>query len=301
MLSEKIRNNVKGKNVKIGFCEIDDKRIIESARFLKDNNLLEPVLIGKDIEKKAKLFDISISDIKKINTKKDTKHAVEFSMNLLDQSKIDGFVNGAIHPTSETLRPALKIIGGKNDFDGFVSSFFIMEKKDSLYFFSDCAMNPSPNIKQLSSIALQTAISAKKFIENPKIAMLSFSTNSSSNHKLAKKVKKALELTKKRKKEHKLDCEFDGEMQLDCAIDKVVANKKYPKSSVAGFANVLIFPNLDSGNIGYKLVERFANYKAIGPILQGLKKPVNDLSRGASIDDIIDVACITAYQFLEEN
>ena len=299
-MSKKIRSNVKGKKVKIGFCEIDDERIIKASRFLKDNELVEPVLIGKNIENKNSLYNINISDINKINVKEDVENIVEFSINLLNQSKIDGFVNGAIHPTSETLRPALKIIGGKDNFNGFVSSFFIMEKKDSLYFFSDCAMNPNPNIEQLSSIALQTAISAKKYVEKPKVAMLSFSTNSSSNHELAKKVKDALVLTKKRKTNFKLDCDFDGEMQLDCAINEAVANKKYPESNVAGNANVLIFPDLNSGNIGYKLVERFGGYKAIGPILQGMQKPVNDLSRGASIDDIIDVACITAYQFLEE-
>ncbi len=316
IISKEIRKKVKGKKKKIGFCETEDKRIIEASRYLKDNDLVEPVLIGKDIEGKKELFGIDISDLEKHNTsdekyikefselrnvsfdvsKEKMKDATYYATMLLHDSEIDGLVSGADHSTEHTLRPALKIIKGKDYFDGFVSSFFIMEKEDQVYFMSDCAMNPNPSESQLSNIALQTAKSASLFIDKPRVAMLSFSTNSSSNHHMAKKVKNALNMTIKRNKDFKINAEFDGEMQLDCAISEKVAKKKYPESNIAGNANVLIFPDLNSGNIGYKLVERFANFKAVGPILQGLNKPANDLSRGAKVDDIIDVACITAFQ-----
>jgi phosphate acetyltransferase len=159
--------------------------------------------------------------------------------------------------------------------------------------FSDCAVNPNPSAEQLASIAIATAETAKQLCGmEPRVAMLSFSTMGSADHELVEKVRKATEMAK----ELRPDLLIDGEMQLDAAIVKKVADQKAPKSKVAGNANVLIFPDLQSGNIGYKLVQRFANAEAIGPICQGFAKPINDLSRGCSVEDIINVVAVTAVQ-----
>jgi phosphate acetyltransferase len=211
---------------------------------------------------------------------------------------VDGMVSGAVHTTGDLLRPGLQIVKTSPGVS-VVSSFFIMMVPDCQYgeegmlVFSDCAVNPNPNAEQLASIAIATAETAKNLCGiDPKVAMLSFSTMGSADHELVEKVRKATEIAKERRP----DLLIDGEMQLDAAIVKKVAEQKAPGSKVAGNANVLIFPDLQSGNIGYKLVQRFAKAEAIGPICQGFARPINDLSRGCSAEDIVNVVAVTAVQ-----
>lgn len=210
----------------------------------------------------------------------------------------DGMVSGAVHTTGDLLRPGLQIIKTAPGVS-VVSSFFIMMVPDSVYgeegmlLFSDCAVNPNPNEDQLAAIAIATAETAKNLCKvEPRVAMLSFSTMGSADHELVSKVRTATE----KAKELRPDLLIDGEMQLDAAIVESVASQKAPNSKVAGKANVLVFPDLQAGNIGYKLVQRFAKAEAIGPICQGFAKPINDLSRGCSSEDIVKVVAITAVQ-----
>ena len=220
---------------------------------------------------------------------------------LLRQGKVDGLVSGSISPTADVLRAGIQIVkpsaGNKT-----VSSFFIMIEpsgtfgNDGILFFADCGVIPSPDSEQLADIALATAGNFKKLIEeDPRVAFLSFSTKGSAMHADVEKVKKAFEIASQKNSEAYL---MDAELQLDAAIIESVASKKAPESSVAGKANVLIFPDLNAGNIGYKLVQRLANAEAYGPIIQGLNKPMNDLSRGCTWQDIVNVSVITAIQAL---
>lgn len=221
-----------------------------------------------------------------------------FGTMMVKMNDADGMVSGAIHTTGDLLRPGLQVIKTAPNVS-IVSSFFIMSVPSCSYgsngmlLFSDCAVNPDPNAEELASIAVSTAETAKKlFNMQPKVAMLSFSTKGSAKHDFVTKVSEATEIVKKARP----DIEIDGELQLDAAIVQKVADLKAPKSTIAGKANVLIFPDLQSGNIGYKLVQRFANAEAIGPITQGFAKPINDLSRGCSYEDIVNVVAITAVQ-----
>jgi phosphate acetyltransferase len=208
----------------------------------------------------------------------------------------DGLVCGAIHSTADTLRPALQIVktrpGAK-----CVSSCVLLEVPDSRYekeyIFADCGLIQKPTVEELSEIAIASNDTYKQLIgETPKLAMLSYSTYGSAKAEEIDTVKAALELVKEKRK----DIIIDGELQLDAALDKNVAKLKAPGSKVAGEANVLIFPNLEAGNIGYKLVERLGNGTAYGPITQGLAKPINDLSRGCKAKDIVGAIAITAVQ-----
>jgi phosphate acetyltransferase len=210
----------------------------------------------------------------------------------------EGMVSGAIHTTGDLLRPGLQIIKTAPGMS-VVSSAFVMSVPNCQYgesgllLFADCAVNPCPTAEELASIAISTAETAKALCGiEPKVAMLSFSTMGSAQHELVDKVKKATELAKSMRP----DLEIDGELQLDAAIVKKVGELKAPNSSVAGKANVLVFPDIQAGNIGYKLVQRFANAEAIGPICQGFAKPINDLSRGCSAEDIVNVVAVTAVQ-----
>lgn len=209
-------------------------------------------------------------------------------------SEADAMISGAVGTTTMTARPALQIIGTKEKFHK-VSGLFFMVFEDRLLFFADCAITPDPNSHDLADIAIDTAETVKRFGVTPKIAMLSFSTNGSAKHPLVDKVKEATSLVKDRRP----DLTVDGEMQVDAALVPWVAKQKFPSSTIQGDANILIFPNLEAANIAYKLVERLAGAKALGPILQGLQKPVNDLSRGCSAQDIADLSAITTCETIE--
>ncbi len=221
-----------------------------------------------------------------------------FGSMMVRKGDAGGAVAGAYNTTGDVLRAAFQVVGTAPGMKT-VSSVFLMVTKNpdfgenGVLCFADCAVNPNPNAQSLAEIAVSTASSCKSFLGvDARVAMLSFSTKGSAAHEDCDKVLKALEIAKGLNP----DLQIDGELQLDAALLAKVGDKKAPGSPVAGKANTLIFPTLDAGNIGYKLVERVAGAEAVGPIIQGLAKPVNDLSRGCSVDDIISVSAITAVQ-----
>lgn len=303
----------------IVLAEGSDDRVLRAACICQQQHIAKIILLGHSdkIKHRANELNLDLGTIVIINPRENdylptfsdvlyglrkhkgvTPHQAHelvrqscyFAAMLVHQGIADGYVAGAIHATSDTLRPALQIIKTPSP-QHIASSYFVMvTPQNDVYFFADCALVKNPTDNELALIAIDTADSAKSFGYNPKIAMLSFSTKGSAKDQLLDKVIKATSIVKQ--KRH--DLVIDGEMQLDAAIIPEVAKKKCPISPIQGDANVLIFPDLNSGNIGYKLVQRFAHATAIGPIVQGLNKPVNDLSRGCNVEDIVDVVAITA-------
>ena len=319
------------RKIRIVLPEYNEKRIIDAISYVKDD--IDIVLVG-NIEETKKIIeensinldieDITYIDIKNVDEAKKEKYAkllyekrkhkgmtykealslvedeVYYSFMMLENSDVDGLVSGAAHSTSETLRPALQIIG-KDEKYNLISAFFLMEMKEDMkdmlnledvYVFSDCGLVENPDASQLVEIAKQSASSYNMITKKEsKVAMLSYSTKGSAHSILTEKVVDATNILKEESNLH-----VDGELQLDAAIIPEIAKSKAPESKVAGYANTLIFPDLNAGNIGYKLVQRFAGANAYGPLCQGLRKPVNDLSRGSNVEDIIGVIYITALQ-----
>jgi len=217
---------------------------------------------------------------------------------MVHKGEMDGLVSGALHSTGDTIRPALQIIKTKPGIN-IVSSSFVMIVPDceygdnGMFIFADCAVMPAPSDAELAQIAVASAETGRVLCGmDPKVAMLSFSTYGSAKHELVDKVKRATAIAK----ELAPGLKIDGELQADAAIIPKVGKSKAPNSAIAGQANVLVFPDLQSGNIAYKLVERLAKAQAVGPILQGIAKPINDLSRGCSVEDIVHLVAITAVQ-----
>ncbi len=323
----KIWENAKKLKKVIALPEGSEPRTLKAAEKIKSEKLADLILIGnpETIFKSAREIGANIQDIKIIEPKSSEKYfeyvndffelrknkgityeqakeilkdEIYFATMMVKKGDAYGMVSGAIHSTGDLLRPALQIIKTAPGIT-IVSSSFIMETpakefgEDGVFVFADCAINPNPNAEELASIALATASTTRSLCGfGPRIAMLSFSTKGSGKGEQVEKVIEATKIAKEKAPE----LVIDGELQLDAAIVPKVAELKAPDSLVAGKANVLIFPDLQSGNIGYKLVQRIAKANAIGPISQGFAKPVNDLSRGCSVDDIINVVAITAVQ-----
>lgn len=214
-----------------------------------------------------------------------------FGTLMVQEGLADGMVSGAVHSTAATIRPAFEIIKTKPD-ASIVSSVFFMCLADKVLVYGDCAVNPDPNAEQLADIAVQSAVTAARFGVEPRIAMLSYSTGTSGSGADVDKVREATDLVRASRP----DIRIEGPIQYDAAVEPSVAATKLPGSDVAGQATVLIFPDLNTGNNTYKAVQRSAGAVAVGPVLQGLRKPVNDLSRGALVQDIVNTVAITAIQ-----
>ncbi len=222
-----------------------------------------------------------------------------FGTMLVYTGKAEGLVSGAAHSTGDTVRPALQIIKTKPGVSR-TSGIFFMIKGDEQYIFGDCAINPELDAQGLAEIAVESAKSAQSFGMDPKVAMLSFSTKGSAKSDDVTKVQEALKLAQEKAEADQLDhVVIDGEFQFDAAIVPSVAEKKAPGAKIQGDANVFVFPSLEAGNIGYKIAQRLGGYDAVGPVLQGLNSPVNDLSRGCSTEDVYNLSIITAAQALQ--
>ncbi len=314
---ETIRAKASNKQLTVGFPDAEDIRSIEAAVILQKENIARAVLIGNKIKihnlssdnglniDGIMIYDPSVSEhiqefahilFEKRKSKGMT--LIEASIKvadplyygglLLETGRIDACVGGNISSTGNVLRAAIHTVGVAEGIS-VVSSYFIMILPDKMFCFADCAVNPDPNPEQLADIAISSAANYQAVTgEQPKIAMLSFSTKGSADHPHVDKVVSATNIIK----EKSPGLAVDGELQLDAAIIKSIGEKKSPGSPVAGSANVLIFPDLDAGNIGYKLTQRLAGAEAIGPIVQGLNKPYCDLSRGCSSADMVNVAAI---------
>ncbi|WP_378952304.1 phosphate acetyltransferase [Pelosinus sp. sgz500959] len=322
---EQMKQKAKADKKRIVLPEALDLRVIQAASTALQEGISEIILIGNQAEILRTAGDLDLTGaiiIDSETAEKRTEYSaafyelrkakgttlkqaeelmkdpVYFGMMMLQQGDADGLISGAVHSTADTLRPALQIVKAARDAK-LVSTFFIMDVPDCDYghhgvlLFSDCALNENPDAEQLSEIAVASARTMQRLLGiDPIVAMLSYSTFGSAKSTLTEKVVQAARLAK----EKAPDVLIDGEMQLDAALVQRVADLKAPNSHVAGKANVLIFPDLNAGNIGYKLTERMAKAKAYGPITQGLAKPINDLSRGCKAEDIVGVIAITAVQ-----
>lgn len=315
-------------NIKtIALPEATDKRVLEAASKILKEGFAKVILIGNpiEVEKVAKENYISMEEMHIVNPIDSDKYEeytnafyelrkakgmtieqahelmkdeTHFGMMMVKMGDCDGLVSGAAHSTSDTLRPALQILKTAPN-TKLVSAFFLMVVpnceygENGVFVFSDCGLNQNPNSDELSEIAISSSKSFEQLVgKESKVAMLSYSSYGSAKSELVDKVNEATKLVKEKVPELLVD----GELQLDAAIIPEVAASKAKGSKVAGQANTLIFPDLNAGNIGYKLVQRLAKAEAYGPLCQGIAKPVNDLSRGCSADDIVGVVAITAVQ-----
>lgn len=314
-----LKAKVSGWDRKIVFPEALDERVLKAAGRLANDGVLTPVLVGnmEAIQEKAKELKVSLERAEIYDPEKYVEldemvaalverrkgKATEeqartmlkdenyFGTMLVYMKKADGLVSGAVHSTADTVRPALQIIKMKPGLSK-TSGVFIMVKGEEKYVFADCAINIAPTSQDLAEIAVESANTARMFDIEPRVAMLSFSTKGSAVSDETKKVEEALNLAK----EKNPTLLIDGEFQFDAAFVPSVAKQKAPDSPIQGDANVFIFPSLEAGNIGYKIAQRLGGFEAVGPILQGLNSPVNDLSRGCSEDDVYNLALVTGVQ-----
>mgnify|MGYP002549285034 CR=1 FL=1 len=324
---EEIKERARKQIKTIVLPEAMDLRVLTATDIICKEDFAKVVLIGneEEIVKLAKENNLDISKVKILEPSNSEKYEeyvntfyelrkakgmtieqakelllepIYFGMMMVKNGDADGLVSGAAHSTADTLRPALQILKTKPG-TKLVSTFNLMivpnceYGNNGVFIFSDCGLNPKPNSDELSEIAISSAESYKQLVcDIPKVAMLSYSTYRSASSEDVDKIREATKLAK----EKAPDLLIDGEMQLDSAIVPSVGKSKAPGSIVAGKANILIFPDLNAGNIGYKLVERLAKAEAYGPVCQGMAKPVNDLSRGCKAEDIVGVVAITALQ-----
>lgn len=318
-LFEGLKQKLSGRDMRIVFPEGLDERIVRAASRLAEEKRLTPILVGNIEQVQAKAAELGVSlDAAEIYdpasyaamdelvaafverrkgkaTEEDARKILldenYFGTMLVYLNKADGLVSGAAHSTADTVRPALQIIKTKAGVKK-TSGVFIMVREDEKYVFADCAINIAPDSNDLAEIAVESAKTADMFDIEPRIAMLSFSTKGSAKSPETERVSGAVEEAKRREP----SLVIDGEFQFDAAFVPSVAKSKAPDSPLQGDANVFIFPSLEAGNIGYKIAQRLGGFEAVGPILQGLNKPVNDLSRGCNEEDVYKLALITAAQ-----
>ena len=328
-LIEELKIRVRENKKNIVLPESEDERVIRAAAKVIEQDFANIILVGDEckINEDAKKYGVDISKATKINPKTFDK-SEEFAVQLaelrakkgmtLEQARAtilseprffgailvrngyaSGMVAGSNSPTAAVLRAAIQVIGPKPGLKTISSSFVMLLNddtygQDGVLIFSDCAVIPNPTAGQVADIAISAVEKARKIaeIKEPRVALLTYSTKGSAEGDVVTKMREAKQLLE----EKNVDFEFDGELQLDAAIVPEVAELKAKDSSVAGRANVLIFPNLSAGNIGYKLVQRLGKATALGPFVQGLAKPVHDLSRGCSVDDIVGVVAVTASE-----
>lgn len=326
--TSKIRANAKKANARIVLPEGTEERTLKAADFVLSNGIAELVILGNPTEirslagslglknlSKAKIIDPKNNPEKgkyvdllmqirgnKLENRQQAEALVEdplyLATLLVKNGDVDGEVAGAQNTTGDVLRPAFQIVKTLPGISVVSGAFFMLfENKNigdyGMMVFADCAVHPNPSAEELAQIAVSTAYTTKAIANmQPRVAMLSFSTKGSAKHEMVDKVVKATELAQKMAPQF----QFDGELQADAAIVPAIGLKKAPGSVIAGYANVLVFPTLEVGNIAYKLVERLAGAEAVGPVLQGMAAPINDLSRGCSVDDIINMIAITSLQ-----
>ena len=319
MIINELEKKVTGSGTRIVFTEGWDPRVQEAAIKLVENNIVVPILLGEpeEIEACAKENGFDVSNIQQMSPKsfdkmeematkmvelrrgkldmetckKMLQHTNYLGTMLVQMGYADGLLGGATYSTADTVRPALQLVKTAPG-NALVSSCFLLVKGDQQYIMGDCSININPNADELVEITMQTAHTAKQFGIDPKVALLSYSSMGSAKGECVAKMTEA----SLRLKRMPIDFEIDGEMQFDCAVSPEVAALKAPGSKVAGHANTFIFPNLSSGNIGYKIAARLGGWEAIGPVLQGLNAPINDLSRGCTAQEIYKMAIVTAAQ-----
>ena len=298
-----------------------DERILQAAEILLDQSVVDLTVLGKKSEVRALIqkLGLHLDDRLAIIDPEEAEHFDTYAKKFIElrqhkganadmaqdtltdvsyfgtmmvlMGHADGMVSGAAHTTQHTIRPALQLIKTREDVS-LVSSVFFMALEDRVLVYGDCAINPNPNAEELAEIAITSAETSRAFGIEPKIAMLSYSSGTSGQGEDVDKVRQATQVLKERR----ADLMVEGPIQYDAAVDAEVGIKKVPGSEVAGYASVLIFPDLNTGNNTYKAVQRETGAVAIGPILQGLRKPVNDLSRGCTVTDIVNTVTITAIQ-----
>ncbi len=316
-LLNEIKKKASERKKTIVLPESHDERVLKAAEVLQEQNIASVITLGNEeqIRKSAEKLSVNLKGVRIIDPEKSDilsdfsnvffnlrkskgitieqaretmKRDLFFGAMMVRENMADGFVAGSTASTADVLRAAIQCVGMPEGIS-IVSSFFLMIFPEKTYSFADCAVVPNPDADQLADIAISTAENHQKLTgEEPYVAMLSFSTKGSAKHELVDKVLEALRIVKEKKPNLKID----GELQFDAAVIDSIGKKKAPGSDVAGRANVLIFPDLQAGNISYKIAQRLGGAEAVGPVVQGLKKPLFDLSRGCSVDDIVNTSAI---------
>ncbi|MBN1544545.1 phosphate acetyltransferase [Candidatus Woesearchaeota archaeon] len=323
----KIKKQARKDPKRIVFPESTEERTLKAIQQIIKEKTAIPLLLGneKDIRKRMTQLKLSLKKVTIIDHLSDKnknkferfsqklfelrkekgmtveqarekmKEEIYYGIMMVHLGEADGLISGAVHSTGHTVLPALQIIKSREKFHK-VSGVFFLNFKDEVMVFADAAVTIEPDAKDLAGIAIDSARTAIRFGIEPRVALLSFSTKGSADHPLVKKMQEATAIAKEKAKKMLPEAIIDGEMQLDAAVEPWVAKIKCPDATIKGDANVLIFPDLQAANIGYKLATFFGHAEAIGPILQGLRKPVNDLSRGCTVQDIVDITAMTVIE-----